>query len=128
MAPITGLINGSFRLQGNQNGLVWGTVISDKEAKDYQNQHDGRVYATNFQEKDARAMIGLNKSWGYSYLNASLFDDEQAIPDGSRDSLTRQFTKQITDADTYRPIVPAIGIKLLQSAGFAPACAALPYL
>ena len=102
-----GLINGSFRLQGNNNGLVWGTVISDKEAKDYQNQHDGRVYATNFKEKDARAMIGLNKSWGYSYLNASIFDDEQAIPDGSRDSLTRQFTKQITDADTYRPIVPA---------------------
>jgi iron complex outermembrane receptor protein len=102
-----GLINGSFRLQGNNNGLVWGTVISDKEAKDYQNQHDGRVYATNFKEKDARAMIGLNKSWGYSYLNASIFDDEQAIPDGSRDSITRQFTKQVTEADLSRPIVPA---------------------
>ena len=50
-------------------------------------------------------MVGLNKSWGYSYLNASLFDDLQAIPDGSRDSLTRKFTKQITDSDTYRPIV-----------------------
>ena len=102
-----GLINGSFKLQGNNNGLVWGTVISDKEAKDYQNQHDGRVFATNFKEKDARAMIGLNKSWGYSYLNASIFDDQQAIPDGSRDSLTRQFTKQITDADAFRTIVPA---------------------
>ncbi len=31
----------------------------------------------------------------------------QAIPDGSRDSLTRKFTKQITDSDTYRPIVPS---------------------
>ena len=28
-----GLINGSFKLQGNNNGLVWGTVLSDKEAK-----------------------------------------------------------------------------------------------
>jgi iron complex outermembrane receptor protein len=102
-----GLLGGSFRLQGNQNGLVWGTVISSKEAKDYQNQHDGRVYATNFQEKDARVMVGLNKTWGYSYLNASVFDDQQAIPDGSRDSVTRQFTKQITDADTFRPIVSA---------------------
>ncbi len=100
-----GLINGSFKLQGNNNGLVWGTVLSDKEAKDYQNQHDGRVYATGFKEKDARAMVGLNKSWGSSYLNASIFDDLQDIPDGSRDSITRQFTKQITDADTYRPIV-----------------------
>jgi iron complex outermembrane receptor protein len=102
-----GLINGSFRLQGNHNGLVWGMQASEKAAKDYQDQHDGRVYATNFNEKDARAMIGLNKSWGYSYLNASLFDDLQAIPDGSRDSLTRKFTYQITDADTSRPIVPA---------------------
>jgi iron complex outermembrane recepter protein len=101
-----GLINSTFRLQGNHDGLVWGVQASDKIAKDYQNQHDGRVYATNFDEKDARGVIGLNKSWGYSYLNASLFDDLQAIPDGSRDSLTRKFTYQITDADTSRPIVP----------------------
>jgi iron complex outermembrane receptor protein len=101
-----GLLNESFRLQGNQNGLVWGTQISDKMAKDYQNPHDGRDYATNFDEKDARLMVGLNKSWGSSYVNASVFDDLQAIPDGSRDSLTRKFTYQITDADTYRPIVP----------------------
>jgi len=100
-----GLLNESLRLQGNQNGVVWGTVLSGKEAKDYQNHHDGRVYATNFQEKDARVMIGLNKTWGYSYLNASVFDDLQAIPDGSRDSF-RRFTKQITDADAYRPEVP----------------------
>ncbi|HEV3414272.1 MAG TPA: TonB-dependent receptor [Puia sp.] len=101
-----GLINGTLRLQSNRNGLLWGTQLSAKGAKDYQNQHDGRVYATNFDEKDARAMIGLNKSWGYTYLNASLFDDLQAIPDGSRDSLTRKFTRQVTDSDTYRPIVP----------------------
>ncbi len=102
-----GLLNGSFRLYGNQNGLVWGTIISSKEAKDYQNQHDGRVYGTNFKENDARVMVGLNKSWGYSYLHASLFDDQQSIPDGSRDSVTRQFTKQITEDDLFRPIVSA---------------------
>jgi iron complex outermembrane recepter protein len=101
-----GLLEGSFRLYGNQNGLVWGTVISDKEAKDYQNQHDGRVYGTGYKEKDARVMVGLSKNWGYSYLNASVFDDEQEIPDGSRDSATRKFTEQITDADLFRPIVP----------------------
>ena len=100
-----GLLNGSFRLYGNQNGLVWGTILSAKEAKDYQNQHDGRVYATNFKEKDARFMVGLNKAWGTSYLNFSLFDDQQAIPDGSRDSITRQFTKQVTEADLSRQIV-----------------------
>jgi len=100
-----GLYNGSFRLQGNQNGLVWGTVVSAKGAKDYQNQHDGRVYNTAYQEKDIRAMVGINKSWGYSYFNASIFDDKQEIPDGSRDSISRQFTKQISEDDAFRPIV-----------------------
>ena len=100
------LLSSSFRLQGNNNGLVWGTIVSAKEAKDYQNEHDGRVYGTGFREKDARVMVGLNKSWGYSYFNASVFDDEQEIPDGSRDSATRKFTRQITDEDSYRPIVP----------------------
>src|SRR5262249_37506951 len=38
-------------------------------------------------------------------LNISLYDDLQEIPDGSRDSATRQFTKQITEIDTFRPIV-----------------------
>src|ERR1700744_1560431 len=91
-----GLINGSFRLMGNQDGLVWGTIISEKAAKDSQGQHDGRVYATNFNRRDAGARQGLNKSWGYSYLNATLFDDQQAIPDGARDSVSRKFTRQTT--------------------------------
>ena len=103
-----GLVNGSLRLQGNQNGFVWGTQMSDKEAKNYQNRHDGRVYATGFKEKDARVVVGLNKSWGYSYLNASLFDDLQDIPDGSRDSLTRKFTQQITESDSSRIVPDAV--------------------
>ena len=55
-----GLFNTSFKLQGNDSGKVClgMTVLSDKMAKDYTDPHDGRVYATNFDEKDARAMIG----------------------------------------------------------------------
>ena len=52
-----------------------------------------------------RFSLGLHRAFGYSHLNLSVFDDLQEIPDGSRDSTTRQFTKQITEADTYRPIV-----------------------
>jgi iron complex outermembrane receptor protein len=100
------LFNNSLRIQGNNNGLVWGAILSAKDAKSYQNKHDGRVYATGFKERDARVMFGLNKSWGYSYFNASLYDDKQAIPDGSRDSVSRQFTRQITEDDVFRPIVP----------------------
>ena len=100
-----GLFSASAALNGNKNGIIWGGVISHKQATNYQNRVDGRVYGTAFNETDLRVYTGLNKQWGYSHLSFSLFNDLQEIPDGSRDSLTRKFTKQITEADTFRPIV-----------------------
>jgi Outer membrane receptor for ferrienterochelin and colicins len=100
-----GLIAVHTALAGNKNGLNWGGVISHKQAANYQNRYDGRVYGTAFNETDISGHIGLNKQWGYSDLNFSVFDDLQEIPDGSRDSVTRKFTKQITEDDTFRPIV-----------------------
>ncbi|HEY2348623.1 MAG TPA: TonB-dependent receptor plug domain-containing protein, partial [Puia sp.] len=100
-----GLFGGSAMMKGTKNGLEWMGRLSHKEASNYSNGADGRVYNTAFNETDATASIGLHRAFGYSHLNISLFDDLQEIPDGSRDSATRQFTKQITDSDTYRPIV-----------------------
>jgi len=99
------LIGNSLMLAGNENGFAWRIRASHKMATSYENKIDGRVYGTGFNETDASAFIGLNKEWGYSHLNFTLYDDLQEIPDGSRDSLTRKFTKQITEADTIRPIV-----------------------
>jgi iron complex outermembrane receptor protein len=96
---------GSFHLMGNSSGFIWGVRTSYKEATDYKNKYDGRVYNTGFREKDANAFVGLNRKWGYSHLNFSLYDNLQEIPDGSRDSSTRKFTKQISEEDTLRPIV-----------------------
>ena len=100
-----GLIAAHAALAGNKNGFNWGGVVSHKQATNYQNRYDGRVYGTAFNETDFSGHVGLNKKWGYSDLNFSVFNDLQEIPDGSRDSLTRKFTKQITEADTFRPIV-----------------------
>jgi iron complex outermembrane receptor protein len=96
---------GSFHLSGNSSGFIWGIRSSYKEATDYTNKYDGRVYNTGFREKDLNTFIGLNRKWGYSHLNFGLYDNEQEIPDGSRDSSSRKFTKQITEEDTLRPIV-----------------------
>jgi iron complex outermembrane receptor protein len=101
-----GLLGAHGAFGGNRNGLVWGAEASHKQATNYQNRYDGRVYGTAFNETDLSGFAGLNKKWGYSHLNFSLFHDLQEIPDGSRDFLTRKFTKQITEADTFRPIVP----------------------
>ncbi len=100
-----GQFGGSGMLAGNKNGIVWRGRASYKEATNYRNKYDGRVYNTGFKETDVNGMLGINKTWGYSHLGFSVFDDLQDIPDGSRDSATRKFTKQITEADTYRPIV-----------------------
>ncbi len=100
-----GLCEGSFSLNGNNNGFIWGGRISHKQATDYQNNHDGRVYGTALDETDADGYVGLNKQWGYSHLNFSVFDDLQEIPDGSRNSANQNFTKQISEIDTFRPIV-----------------------
>ena len=100
-----GLIGLSTVLAGNSNGFVWSVRGSHKEASNYQNAIDGKVYGTAFKETDATGMVGLTRQWGYSHLNFSVYDNIQSIPDGSRDSLTRQFTKQISEADSYRPIV-----------------------
>jgi iron complex outermembrane receptor protein len=101
-----GLIGNSLMMAGNSNGYTWMVRGSHKMAEDYQNTYDGRNYNTAFQETDAFASFGINKSWGFSRLNFSLFDDLQEIPDGSRDSATGKFTKQISEADTIREIVP----------------------
>ncbi|TAL62161.1 MAG: TonB-dependent receptor, partial [Bacteroidetes bacterium] len=101
-----GLYGVSAATNGNKNGLIWGGVASSKHATNYRNKVDGRVYGTAFSETDFTGYAGLNKHWGYSHLNFSVFNDLQEIPDGSRDSVSRKFTKQITEIDNFRPIVP----------------------
>jgi iron complex outermembrane receptor protein len=90
---------------GNIGGWIWGLRSSYKEAVDFQNRYDGRVFNTGYREKDLNAHIGVNRKWGYTHLNFGVYDNLQEIPDGSRDSTTRKFTKQITESDSLRPIV-----------------------
>jgi iron complex outermembrane receptor protein len=99
------LIENSATIAGHINDVIWGATFTHKLATNYKNKYDGRVYNTGFAETDLSANAGINKNWGYSHFGFSMFDDLQEIPDGSRDSATRKFTKQITEADDYRPIV-----------------------
>jgi len=98
-------LGGSAMLGATHNGLEWMARISHKQAVDYKNKIDGRVFGTAFNETDANASVGLHRKWGYSHLDFVLYDDLQEIPDGSRDSATRRFTRQISEDDTVREIV-----------------------
>ncbi len=100
-----GLSSSSAMIAGNKNSLIWMLRGTYKTATNYRNKIDGRVYGTGFKEKDLSGMFGVNRYWGYSHVGISAFNDLQEIPDGSRDSASRKFTKQISEEDTIRPIV-----------------------
>jgi iron complex outermembrane receptor protein len=104
-----GLIGNGFRLSQASNRWLWMVRGSYRVAKNYSNSVDGRVYNTGFQEKNLSALLGWKSEHGSTHLNLTLYDNLQGIPDGSRDSLTRQFTKQVAEGSAddikARPIV-----------------------
>ncbi|HMG82061.1 MAG TPA: TonB-dependent receptor plug domain-containing protein, partial [Ferruginibacter sp.] len=107
-----GEFGGSAMIGATKHGIEWMGRVSHKQATNYQNSIDGRVFNTAFNETDADATVGIHRKWGYAHLSFTLFDDLQEIPDGSRDSASRKFTQQVTEADTApRPIVSAADLQ-----------------
>ncbi len=94
-----GLVDYSADLAGNKNGLIWDARFSSKMAHAYQNKYDGWVYNSGFREYAANTTIGLNRSWGFSHLDLSLYNLEPGIVEGKRDSLTGKFLKTLFDGN-----------------------------
>lgn len=80
---------------GNLNGLNWLVRGSTKIAGDYRNRYDGPVFNSGFREYDGNGYVGLNKSWGYSHLTFSSFNQQIGFQDGTRDSLTGRFLRSV---------------------------------
>ncbi|MFD1467447.1 TonB-dependent receptor [Hymenobacter caeli] len=100
----------SLENAGNINGLNWLVRGTRKVAGDYQNRYDGRVFNSGFNEWDANGYVGLNKSWGYSHLNFSTFNQQLGLVDGGRDSLTGRFVKDFAIGPTIASVpVPNTG-------------------
>jgi iron complex outermembrane receptor protein len=104
-----GMIGTSLGLAYKQNGWRYAFRATVKAAHDYHDKVDGYVYNTGFREYNLSGMVKVDKKWGYSQIAATLYDNRQEIPDGSRDSLSRHFTKQVneiaTDDIKTRPLV-----------------------
>lgn len=98
-------LGGSLLLGRSKSGFEWVARASRKAAACYQNKWDGRVFGTKFNEADATLSVGVHKVWGYSHATISYYDNQQEVPDGSRDSATRKFTKQTDGEDSMRTIV-----------------------
>ncbi|HSZ71895.1 MAG TPA: TonB-dependent receptor [Cytophagaceae bacterium] len=104
-----GLIGTGLRIGHCGEHWMWTLRGSYRIAKNYKNDIDGRVYNTGFEEKNLSYLVGYNNSKGYSHLNFTLYDNLQGIPDGSRDSLSRRFSKQVAEGTSddvkNRPVV-----------------------
>jgi iron complex outermembrane receptor protein len=109
-------------LRFNYGSSKWAFTVRGayKFAKNYQNSVDGRVYNTGFREKDLSASLVHTSTNGYTSFNAGLYDNSQGIPDGSRDSLTRKFTKQISDFDDDEESRPVVSNAELNSYKLSP--------
>lgn len=104
-----GLIGNGVRLTQATDHWNWMISGSYRIARNYTNRIDGRVYNTGFDEKNFSASLGHTDQHGHSTLNFTVYDNLQGIPDGSRDSLTRRFTKQVyegaSDTVKSRPVI-----------------------
>ncbi len=73
------------------NGFNWNVYATAKNAKDYSNAYDGKVLNSRFSEKNMGGYVGFNKSWGYSHLLVSSFDQNVGMIEGARDATTGSF-------------------------------------
>jgi iron complex outermembrane receptor protein len=105
-----GLIGSSLGLSYKKNDWKYAFRATGKMAHNYRNKVDGPVYNSAFREYIASGMVRTDKKWGYTQFAATTYNNQQEIPDGSRDSLTRRFTKQVAEGPDdnikNRPLAP----------------------
>ncbi|MGE8555320.1 MAG: TonB-dependent receptor [Chryseobacterium jejuense] len=103
------LIGNGMQLGYKKNSFIAALNASYRMAKNYRTPVDGRVYNTNFEEKNLSFLLGYKSNTSFSKINFTLYDNLQGIPDGSRDPNTRKFTYQVGEGDDdnveKRPIV-----------------------
>ncbi|MFT4071422.1 MAG: TonB-dependent receptor [Dysgonamonadaceae bacterium] len=90
-----GLLHYSVNNAGNLNNNTWNVRYSEKYAHAYSNKYDGYVYNSGFQEKALTGDFGINRNWGYSRLNLSMYHLIPGIVEGDRDETTGQFVKPV---------------------------------
>jgi iron complex outermembrane receptor protein len=101
-----GLFDYSADFAGNRNGVVWDGRWSQKLAHAYQNRRDGYVPGSQFQERAANGMVGLNKEWGHSHLTLSYYHLIPGMVEGERDEETGELVSLSDNRKTYGKTLP----------------------
>lgn len=83
------LMGASLANSGNLGGFNWLLRGSARQAGNYQNRYDGRVWNSGFNELNLNGYFGWNKNWGFSHFHFSSFNQKIGLVEGDRDSLGR---------------------------------------
>ncbi len=108
-----GMVGSSLGLAYIKNDWKYTFRATGKTAHSYENKIDGLVYGTAFREYNLSASARVDKAWGFSKTAITYYDNLMEIPDGSRDSLSRKFTRQVLDDGDdikHRPIVADVDL------------------
>jgi iron complex outermembrane recepter protein len=107
-------LNGN--LAGNLHGFNWNVYGTLRSAGDYQNRYDGKVLNSRFQERNFGGYLGLNKSWGFSHLIVSAFNQKLGMVEGEREDASGKFLLYAdtpleriagsSDYEGHTPLVP----------------------
>ena len=101
-----GLFDYSLNFAGHQKAFVWDGSFTDKMAHAYKNKYDGYVPGSQFKERAARLMFGLNDAWGHTHLTGSVFHQTPSIVEGERDEETGELECSTEDVKTYSKALP----------------------
>lgn len=101
-----GLFGYNLSFAGNKGGFVWDALYSQKMAHAYKNKYDGYVPGSQFGEQAGRLMLGVNKSWGFSHLTASVYHLTPSIIEGERDEVTGELLCSTDNIKTYSKALP----------------------
>ena len=81
-----GLFANSIYNAGNVKGLYWHGRFSNKFARPYSNEFDGKVFNSGFREYDFNGFVGVNRAWGFSQLSFSSFNQSVGLVEGERNA------------------------------------------
>ena len=79
-----GLFGYSVNAKGNNSGIVWSARWSDKMAHAYKDRADQYVLGSQYRERAAEGLVGVNRRWGYSHLTLDYYHITPGIVEGER--------------------------------------------
>jgi iron complex outermembrane recepter protein len=82
-----GMAGASLGLVYKHNDWRFAGRFSEKLAHDYRNAKDGYIDKTAFRETNGMLTARADKSWGFSQWSATIYNNEQEIPDSNKYAL-----------------------------------------